>query len=152
MPRQDLAKAKEYLAKSKHPNGGIELDYLHVAGLEEARRIGLVLLDSLAELNIKVDLVPEQWPNMVAKGSKAETSPHMTSRLRDADLDRPRRGRLPVPSELVGPVFRDVPLRESEGEGEDRQGAGSQQVGRAGAALRRDPEADRRRISRRSSA
>jgi peptide/nickel transport system substrate-binding protein len=79
IPRQDLAKAKEYLAKSQHPNGGLTLEYYHVAGLEEARRIGLLLLDNLAPLNIKVEVRPEQWPNMVAKGSKAETSPNMTS-------------------------------------------------------------------------
>lgn len=78
-PKQDLAKAKEYLAKSAYPNGGIELDYYHVAGLEEARRIGLVLLDNLSKLNIKVNVVPEQWPNMVAKGSKPDTAPNMTS-------------------------------------------------------------------------
>jgi len=77
--RQDFAKAKEYLAKSKYPNGGIELEYLHVAGLEEARRIGLVLLDSLSKLNIKVDVKAEQWPNMVARGSKTETTAAMTS-------------------------------------------------------------------------
>lgn len=79
IPRQDLAKAKEYLAKSAYPNGGITLDYLHVSGLEEARRIGLVLLDNLSKLNIKVNIVPEQWPNMVAKGSKPETMPAMVS-------------------------------------------------------------------------
>lgn len=79
MPRMDLAKAKEYLAKSKYPDGGLTLDYYHVAGLEEARRIGLVLLDNLSKLNIKVELKPEQWPNMVARGSKVETSPAMTS-------------------------------------------------------------------------
>jgi peptide/nickel transport system substrate-binding protein len=77
--RQDLAKAKEYLAKSKYPNGGLELEYLHVAGLEEARRIGLVLLDNLSKLNIKVDVKAEQWPNMVARGSKPETAAAMTS-------------------------------------------------------------------------
>ncbi len=79
MPRRDLAKAKEYLAKSAYPNGGITLEYYHIAGLEEARRIGLLLLDNLAALNIKVDMRPEQWPNMVAKGAKPETSPNMTS-------------------------------------------------------------------------
>jgi peptide/nickel transport system substrate-binding protein len=79
IPRKDLAKAKEYLAKSAYPNGGITLPYVHVAGLEEARRIGLVLLDSLKPLNINVEIKPEQWPNMVAAGSKVETSPAMTS-------------------------------------------------------------------------
>lgn len=79
MPRQDLAKAKEYLAKTKYPNGDLTLEYYYVSGLEEARRIGLLLLDNLSKLNIKVDIKPEQWPNMVARGSKVETSPAMTS-------------------------------------------------------------------------
>jgi len=79
IPRQDLAKAREYLAKSNHPNGGLTLEYLHVSGLEEARRVGLVLLDNLSKLNIKVDVKPEQWPNMVARGSKPETAAAMTS-------------------------------------------------------------------------
>lgn len=76
---QDLAKAREYLAKSAYPKGGIELDYYYVSGLEEARRIGLVLFMNLAKLNIKVNVIAEQWPNMVAKGSKPDTAPNMTS-------------------------------------------------------------------------
>lgn len=79
IPRQDFDKAKEYLAQSEHPDGGITLEYVHVAGLEEARRIGLVLLENLRELNINVEIKPEQWPNMVANGSRMETSPDMTS-------------------------------------------------------------------------
>lgn len=79
VPRQDLTKAREYMAKSEYPDGGITLPYVHVAGLEEARRIGLVLLDNLKELNIDVEITPEQWPNMVANGSRVETSPAMTS-------------------------------------------------------------------------
>lgn len=79
LPRKNLEKAKEYLSQSAYPNGGLTLEYYHVAGLEEARRIGLLLLDNLAPLNINVELRPEQWPNMVAKGSDVETSPAMTS-------------------------------------------------------------------------
>ena len=76
-PRQDLAKAKEYLAKSNYPDGGIELEYVYVQGLEEERKMGLVLIDNLQELNIKVKMVPLTWPNMKARGSKVETSPNM---------------------------------------------------------------------------
>ena len=79
IPRQDMAKAKEYLAKTEYADGGLTLPYIHVAGLEEARRIGLVLLDNLKELGITVELQPEQWANMVAMGSSVETSPAMTS-------------------------------------------------------------------------
>lgn len=77
MPRRDMAKAKEYLSKSKWPNGGIELEYVYVQGLEEERLMGLILIDSLQELDIKVNMVPLTWANMVARGSKVETSPDM---------------------------------------------------------------------------
>ncbi|MBT3700059.1 MAG: ABC transporter substrate-binding protein [Alphaproteobacteria bacterium] len=77
MPRHDVAKAKEYLAKSKWPNGGLELDYVYVQGFEEERKMGLVLIDSLKDINITVKMVPLTWPNMKALGSKVETSPDM---------------------------------------------------------------------------
>lgn len=77
--RQDLKKAKEYLAKSSQPTGGFELEYVYVSGLEEPRLIGLALLDNLAQLNIKLKLVPLVWPNMVARGSKIETAPDLMS-------------------------------------------------------------------------
>lgn len=77
IPRHDLAKAKDYLAKSKWPTGGIELEYVYVQGLEEERQMGLVLIDNLKDLNITVKMVPLTWANMVARGSKVETSPDM---------------------------------------------------------------------------
>jgi peptide/nickel transport system substrate-binding protein len=76
-PRQDLARAKEFLAKSAYPPGGIELEYVYVQGLEEERKLGLVLIDNLAKLGLKVRMVPLTWPNMVARGAKADTSPDM---------------------------------------------------------------------------
>ena len=79
MPRKDLDKAKAFLARSKAPNGDLELEYVHVQGLEDARRIGLVLLDSLRPLNIKLNIVGQPWTTMVARGSKPDTAPNMTS-------------------------------------------------------------------------
>jgi peptide/nickel transport system substrate-binding protein len=88
--RQDLAKAKEYLKKSPYPDGGFELEYVYVQGLEEEKQFGLVLLDSLSKIGIKVKMVPLTWPNMVARGSKVETSPDffaafVTPALNDPD-------------------------------------------------------------------
>ncbi|HEX9524028.1 MAG TPA: ABC transporter substrate-binding protein [Reyranella sp.] len=79
MPRKDLDKAKAFLARSKVPDGDLELEYVHVQGLEDARRIGLVLLDCLRPLNIKLNIVGQPWTTMVARGSKPDTAPNMTS-------------------------------------------------------------------------
>jgi peptide/nickel transport system substrate-binding protein len=73
-PKKDLAKAREYLAKSAYPNGA-EIEYIHVQGLEDPRRIGLVLLNSLQPLNIKVNITAAPWPTMVQRGAKPETTP-----------------------------------------------------------------------------
>jgi peptide/nickel transport system substrate-binding protein len=75
--RQDLARAKELLAKSAYPQGGIELEYVYVQGLEEERKMGLVLIDNLAKLGLKVKMVPLTWPNMVARGAKVDASPDL---------------------------------------------------------------------------
>jgi len=77
LPRQDLGKAKEFLAKSGYPSGGVELEYVYVQSLEEERKMGLVLIDNLGKLNIKVKMVPLTWPNMVARGAKVESSPDL---------------------------------------------------------------------------
>jgi peptide/nickel transport system substrate-binding protein len=76
-PRRDLGKAKEFLAKSAYAQGGLELEYVYVQGLEEERKMGLVLIDNLQQLGIKVKMVPLIWPNMMARGSKVDTSPDL---------------------------------------------------------------------------
>ncbi len=73
--RTDLAKAKEHLAKSKVPNGGIKLTMVHVSGLDQQRRWALVMLDSLKALNIDLDIKPMIWPDMVAACRSPETFP-----------------------------------------------------------------------------
>jgi peptide/nickel transport system substrate-binding protein len=79
IPRRDLEKARAFLAQSRFPNGGFELEYVHVQGLEDPRRIGLALLNSLQALNIKVNITAQPWPTMVARGARAETAPDMVS-------------------------------------------------------------------------
>lgn len=66
VPRRDLAKAKEHLAKSSHPNGGIKLKAAYITGLEQERRWCLVLLDNLRALNIELDVVSTAWTDAVA--------------------------------------------------------------------------------------
>ncbi len=73
--RTDIAKAKEHLAKSKTPNGGIKLTMVHVSGLEQQRRFALIMLDSLKALNIELEIKPMIWPDMVASCASPQTFP-----------------------------------------------------------------------------
>lgn len=75
VPRQDLEKAKEYLAQSEFPDGGITLRMVHVTGLEQQRRFSLIMLDSLKALNIDLEIQPMAWPDMVASTASPETFP-----------------------------------------------------------------------------
>jgi peptide/nickel transport system substrate-binding protein len=75
VPRMDLVKAKEFLAKTPTPNGGIKLTMTHVTGLEQQRRWALVMLDSLKKLNIDLDIKPMVWPDMVALTKSPQTAP-----------------------------------------------------------------------------
>lgn len=87
--RQDLAKAKEYMKKAGHPDGGVEVEYVYVQGLDSEKNIGLILIDSLAKIGVKVKMVPLTWPNMVARGSKAETSPDLMAVFTTPQFDDP---------------------------------------------------------------
>ena len=75
--KTNLDKAKEHLAKSKTPNGGIKLTMAHVSGLDQQRRWALVMLDSLKKLNIDLDIKPMIWPDMVASCRSPETFPDL---------------------------------------------------------------------------
>ncbi len=77
MPRQDLAKARDYLAKTAWPKGGVQLEYAYVAGLEVERQVGLAMLEALQKLDISVNVTAVPWPTLVARGLKAETAPAM---------------------------------------------------------------------------
>jgi peptide/nickel transport system substrate-binding protein len=73
VPRMDVAKAKEYMAKTAKPEGGFKLKMVYVSGLEQERRWALVLLDSLKALNIGLDIQPLNWPDVVASAAKPQT-------------------------------------------------------------------------------
>ena len=74
IPRRDLHRAREYLAKTEWAKGGLALDYTYVAGLEVERRIGLALLDSVQPLGITINVVAQPWPTLTARGAKPETA------------------------------------------------------------------------------
>ena len=74
-PTFDLDKAREYLAMTPWPDGGITLDYVYVTEFPREEIPGLILLEGLAELNIELNMVPMLWPDMTASCSSPETGP-----------------------------------------------------------------------------
>jgi peptide/nickel transport system substrate-binding protein len=75
VPEYDLEKAREFLAKTPWPDGGITLDYVYVTEFPREEIPGLLLLEGLAELNITLNMVPMLWPDMVASCSSPESGP-----------------------------------------------------------------------------
>jgi peptide/nickel transport system substrate-binding protein len=69
----DLEKAKSYLAKSPWPNGGFAIDYVYPAGMDVAKNLGAILLAGAAKLNVKINLVPMVWANVLSLRTKSET-------------------------------------------------------------------------------
>lgn len=77
MPRRDIAKAKEYLAQSKYPDGGFEVDYVYIEDFELEHQIGLSMIDAFKDINVSVNMFPQTWSNIVDLASKPETSPDL---------------------------------------------------------------------------
>ncbi|MCS7221459.1 MAG: ABC transporter substrate-binding protein [Anaerolineae bacterium] len=76
--RYDLEKAREALNQTPYKDGGIELDFVYVTGLTFEEQAGLILLDQLSKFNIKLDMIPKVWPDMVAACNKPETGPDIS--------------------------------------------------------------------------
>jgi peptide/nickel transport system substrate-binding protein len=77
--RHDMEKAKAALAEAdaEYAQGGFELEYVYVTGLQIEEQIGLILLDQLSQLDISVKVTPLVWPDMVARAKEVETCPDM---------------------------------------------------------------------------
>jgi len=74
-PAFDLDKAREYLAMTPWPEGGITLDYVYVTEFPREEIPGLILLEGLAEIGIELNMIPMLWPDMVASCATPETGP-----------------------------------------------------------------------------
>lgn len=77
MPQRDVERAMEYLAQTNYPEGGFEVEFVYVEGFEIQRQMGLSMIDAFRDINVEVNMVPLTWPNMVSRGSSAETSPDL---------------------------------------------------------------------------
>lgn len=87
--RQDMDKAKEYLAQSEYKDGGFTLSIMHAAGYENQRRWCLILLESLGALNINLDIRPMVWPDIVAMAQSPDTMTDFYSIFQSANYADP---------------------------------------------------------------
>jgi peptide/nickel transport system substrate-binding protein len=76
---QDLAKAKEYLDKTQWADGGLELDFIYVTQVAWEEAMGTMLAEPLATFGIKVNLIPTEWPDLVAMSAHPETAGDFTA-------------------------------------------------------------------------
>jgi peptide/nickel transport system substrate-binding protein len=70
----DMDGAKASLAASAYADG-FDLEYVYVTGDSVEEQIGLILLESAAELGINVQMTPLVWPDMVARAADEANSP-----------------------------------------------------------------------------
>ncbi|MBN8245756.1 ABC transporter substrate-binding protein [Nitratireductor aquimarinus] len=87
--RHNMEKAKEYLAKSEHKDGGFTLSISHAAGYENQRRWCLILLEALKALNIELDIRPLVWPDIVAMAKSPDTMTDFYSIFQSANYADP---------------------------------------------------------------
>lgn len=85
---RDLTLARRYLAKSRYAKG-VTIQYTYVSGLDEERRLGLLLLSDLQPLGITVNVVAEAWPTLVSQEAHGSTAPSMTPLYFQAQYDSP---------------------------------------------------------------
>ena len=69
--------AKAFLDQSAYKEGGIDIDFVYVSGLDFEEAAGLILLDELKKYNITLNLVPKNWPDIVGACSAPATGPHI---------------------------------------------------------------------------
>ncbi|GHC78296.1 ABC transporter substrate-binding protein [Limoniibacter endophyticus] len=87
--RQDMEKAKEFLAKSEYKDGGFTLSVIHATGYENQRRWSLILLEALKALNIELDIRPATWPDTVAAAQSPDTMPDFMCLFQTANYADP---------------------------------------------------------------
>lgn len=74
--QRNVARAREHLARSRYRPADHPIDYMFLnAGVHEPA--GLLLQANLAEIGIRVNLKPEQWPTITRLAAQAPTAPHI---------------------------------------------------------------------------
>jgi peptide/nickel transport system substrate-binding protein len=87
--RRDVAAAKAALARSKYATGAPPLELIWVAEVAAEEKVGLLLVQNLAEVGIKVNLTRVPWTLLTQQVTKPETTPNMTQRFVQAPYPDP---------------------------------------------------------------
>lgn len=89
---RDLAKAKQFLEKSKYSLeelGKMKLTYVYVTGLEIERKVGLLLRSNLKDIGLNVEIRKEMWSRITDMATKPEATPHFTAIYHTAKYPSP---------------------------------------------------------------
>lgn len=87
--RRDVAAAKAALAKSKYASNAPPLELIWVGEVPLEEKIGLLVLQNLTEVGIKVNLTKVPWTLLTQQATKAESTPNMTQRFVQAPYPDP---------------------------------------------------------------
>jgi peptide/nickel transport system substrate-binding protein len=89
LPRRDVAAAKAALAKSKYATNAPPFELIWVAEVAVEEKIGLLLVQNLGEVGIKVNLTRVPWTLLTQQVTKPETTPNMIQRFVGAPYPDP---------------------------------------------------------------
>jgi len=87
--RRDVAAAKTALAKSKYASNAPPLELIWVGEVALEEKIGLLVLQNLGEVGIKVNLTKVPWALLTQQATKPESTPNMTQRFVQAPFPDP---------------------------------------------------------------
>jgi peptide/nickel transport system substrate-binding protein len=71
LPNYDLAKAKEYLAKSKYAGKDVTITFHYLQGVDNEERISMLVYKNLQDLGINVEMAAPTWPVLADEGRNA---------------------------------------------------------------------------------
>lgn len=74
-PKQDLDRAKQLLTEAGYPSGGFELTLSYLPGIEPERLSAQLFKDSLAKLNVDLNLREIEWGSLLESQKNLDTAP-----------------------------------------------------------------------------
>ena len=76
--KRDVAKAKEFLAKSKYAGKEVSVTFMYLADTVEQRQFSQLVAANLQEVGIKVVPKPVTWAQVTQAASKSDTTANLT--------------------------------------------------------------------------